>query len=69
MDKIEGVSRELVDYMVKNVFVSRKLCQDCRTFLFYNTSKMECINPDSPKYDLDIGKFDSCPEWEKKIND
>ena len=55
--------------MVKNVFVSRKLCQDCRTFLFYNTSKMECINPDSPKYDLDIGKFDSCPEWEEKIND
>ena len=67
--KIEGVSRELADYMVKNVFVSRKFCQDCRTFLFYSPMKMECINPDSPKYDLSISKSDSCPLWEEKKSD
>jgi hypothetical protein len=69
MDKIEDVSRELTDYMIKNVFTSRKLCQDCRYFLFYSSLKMECINSDSPKFDINIGKFDSCPLWEKRIDD
>ena len=50
---------------IEDVFQMRKLCQDCRTFLFYSALKMECINPDSPKYDLSISEFDSCPMWEK----
>jgi hypothetical protein len=71
MGAIEGVSREFVDCMTKNIFQARKLCQDCRYFLFYSALTMKCANPDSPKYDLDVGKFDSCPFpfWEKKIND
>ncbi len=69
MDKVEGVSRELAEYMIKNIFTSRRVCQDCRTFLLYSPLKMECVNPDSPNYHEAIGKLDSCAEWEKRIND
>jgi hypothetical protein len=56
------ISQELMKY--KNV---RQLCADCRYYLqFYGRKDDQCVNRDSPKYDIGISGFDSCPEWEKR---
>lgn len=49
----------------------RKTCGDCRYYLENSGVRDDdCVNVDSPKYDIGIDKYDSCPEFEQreKIN-
>jgi hypothetical protein len=62
LDQFVIPSQELTAYKTR-----RNLCQDCRYYLRFNGKRDdECVNIDSPKYDISISEFDSCTEWEER---
>lgn len=45
------------------------VCMNCRYYLKMSGERDDdCININSPKYDIGISEFDKCPEFTKKEN-